>query len=103
MSFDDIHAEDYGWISRLTVQQDGTAVDISGFSTKQMIFIDPSGTATTKSASFYSDGTDGIIEYTVEDGLVDAPGWWKVFGRVSGGTSEITTDYIDFQVLARED
>lgn len=103
MSFDDIHAEDYGWVINLTVTQDDEAIDISGFSNRQMIFIDPNNTATTKIATFYSDGTDGKIKYTVEDGLIDTPGWWKVFVRLISGISEITTDSIHFKVLARED
>lgn len=103
MSWTDIHVDDYGWIGKLTLKQDGTAVDLSGYSTLQMIFIAPDGTAATKTAAFDSDGRDGIIKYTIQNGDIDAAGDWKVFARVAGGGAEITTNFISFHVQERED
>jgi len=58
---------------------DGITVDVSGF------FIAPSGNATTKTATFTTDGTDNVIKYTVDYGLVNAAGWWNVFNAAVFG------------------
>lgn len=103
MSYTDIFVDDFGWVAKLTVEQDGTAVDISAYTTTQMIFIDPSGTATTKTAAFDTDGSDGVLAYTVEDGLIDTAGGWRVFARIAVDGAEITTQPHSFVVEARPD
>lgn len=103
MSYTDIHVDDYGWVATVTIQQDGTALDISAFTTLQLGFVNPSGAVTLKTAEFDSDGTDGVLTYTVEDGLIDTVGGWKVFGRIASDTAEITTESHAFVVEARED
>lgn len=81
---------DIGVTVRLTIvdDADGSAVDISAATTKQIIFVSPSGTSTTRTASFTTDGTDGQIEYVTVDGAVNAEGEWRVQGLVifGGGT-----------------
>jgi hypothetical protein len=103
MSFDNIVVGDYGQVAKLTfIDVDtSTAADISAYSTTiQMVFTDPSGTKTAKVAAFDSDGTDGIIKYTIDSGLFDAAGWWKVRGRVLSGAAELTSVEYNFEVLA---
>lgn len=102
MSFDKIVAGDYGQTAQITIidVDTGSAADISGYaSTIQMIFTDPGGTETAKTATFATDGTDGVIEYTTEDGLFDEAGWWQVRGRVQGASSKLTSEQHSFQVL----
>lgn len=103
MSWTHIHVDDYGWVGKLTVQQDGSAVDISSYTTRQFVFTDPAGTTTAKSASFDSDGTDGILKYTIEDGLIASAGDWRVQARVSKTGVELTSDEVVFHVTARFD
>lgn len=103
MSFKNIYVGDYGQVAKITfIDVDaGTAADISSYSTtKQMIFTDPSGTVMAKTATFDTDGTDGVIKYTIESDLFDAAGWWKVRGRVSTGTTQLTTEQHQFYVSA---
>ena len=105
MSLNDIIVDDYGQIIKLTFIDVDTsaAADISTYSsTIQMIFTDPAGNNTTKTATFDSDGSDGIIKYTVEDGLIDEAGYWTVRGRVTSGTAKLTTVPHNFEVLAKE-
>lgn len=103
MSFDNIVVGDYGQIMKMTIKDVDTdaAADVSGYTTlQQMVFTDPSGTVTAKTAAFDSDGSDGIIKYTVDTGFIDAAGIWKARGRVTSGTAELTTKEIVFLVLA---
>lgn len=94
MSLDNIIKDDYGQTIELTFIDVDTnaAADISGYSTtKQMIFTAPDGTETTKTATFKTDGTDGIIEYTVESAFIDDEGGWQVRGKVSGASATLST------------
>jgi len=60
------------------VDEDGGVVNISAATTKEMIFKKSSGTVVTKTASFYTDGTDGKLVYATVDGDLDEVGTWKV-------------------------
>lgn len=102
MSLKNIVAGDYGQSIELTfVDVDShTAVDISSYaSTIQMIFTSPTGTATAKTAVFKTDGSDGIIQYTVEADFLTA-GVWTVRGRVAGDSARLTTVTHSFEVIA---
>lgn len=103
MSFDKIVVGDYGQVMKITFIDVDTdaAADISGYATTlQMVFTSPSGTVTAKTATFNTDGTDGIIKYTVESAFINAAGKWKVRGRVASGSAELTTEERFFNVLA---
>ena len=69
-------------------------MDISTATVKQFILKKPSGSVVTKTASFDTDGTDGVLKYeTVADDL-DEDGTWQLQVRlVMTGTwkSSITT------------
>jgi hypothetical protein len=102
MSFSDIVNGDYGQTAQLTFVDTDTdaAADISAYSTTiQMIFVDPDGNETAKTATFATDGSDGVIQYTVESDLFDAAGTWQVYGRVASGTARLTTEKHRFEVL----
>lgn len=102
MSLANIVKDDYGQEIQLTFIDVDTsaAADISGYSsTISMIFTSPSGASTTKTAAFEDDGTDGVISYTIESGLLDAAGQWQVRGRVSSGVATLTTARHYFDVL----
>ena len=58
----------------------------------------PSGTISTKTATFVSDGTDGKIHYTTVAGDLDETGMWKIQARVSNVTSDKRTDIGTFTV-----
>jgi len=69
-------------IKATIVDQDGAALDVSGASTLQLLFLKPNGVLETKTATLTGDGTDGVIEYvTIADDL-DVPGVWKSQGYI---------------------
>src|SRR5678815_4285948 len=85
---------------KTTIVEDGQTVDVSGVSTKQLIFKKPNGTKVTKTASFLTDGTDGIIQYLTEAGFLDTVGIWSVQGYVVfpggfDGNSDVMTFSVD--------
>lgn len=93
MSLSNIIAGDFGQVIELTFTDVDTdaAADISSYSTTiQMIFTSPAGTETAKTATFKTDGSDGIIQYTTEEDFLTA-GRWRVRGRVQSGSAKLTT------------
>lgn len=102
MSLDKIVNGDYGQSIELTfVDVDtGNAANISSYTTaKQMIFTSPSGTASTKTAAFKTDGSDGIITYTLISGDINSAGNWTVRGVVTTGSAKLSTEEHKFTVL----
>ena len=101
MSFDKIVVGDFGQVAKLTFIDVDTnaAADISGYATTiQMIFTDPVGSDTTKTATFDTGGTDGVIKYTIETGLFNKAGTWVVRGRVKGASSTLSTEKHSFKI-----
>ena len=91
----DITVGDIGTIIRLTVKENGTAVDVSSATTNQLVFKKPNGTTVSKTATFQTDGTDGVVQYTTQSGDIDVAGSWKVQANLvlsswSGRTQPIT-------------
>lgn len=104
MSWDKIVAGDFGQTGQLTVLDVDTeaAADVSAYSTSQeMIFRDPDGNEETKTAAFATDGSDGVVEYTLADGDVpeDQPGHWDVRVVVTSGSAQLTSTWLPFTVL----
>jgi hypothetical protein len=59
-----------GFVIELTIMNNGKPMDISSAQSTLMIFQDPSGITTQKTAVFSTDGTNGKIRYvTVDDDL----------------------------------
>lgn len=102
MSLDNIIAGDFGQIIKLTFIDVDTdeAADISGYDdTKQMLLTDPDGNVSTLTAAFDSDGTDGIIKYTVASDVIDEGGEWHIRGRViDTSNKQLTTRQHAFYV-----
>lgn len=73
---------------KLTVQEDGAAIDISAATTKTIYIKKPSGTVVTATATFFTDGTEGIVYYDSVLGDIDESGLFRVQGKViiAGGT-----------------
>lgn len=103
MMWANIHKDDYGWTGRLRIVQDRVAQNISTYTTRQFIFRKPDGTTVTKSATFATDGADGVLQYTVENGLIDSAGIWHVQARISKAGSALTSESVPFTVTARLD
>jgi hypothetical protein len=76
----------------ITITEDCVAIDISGATSKLIYFTKPSGEVLTKTSSFVTDGTDGLIHYQTIDGDLDESGVWKIQARIElpGGGSHGT-------------
>ena len=84
---DDIHVGDIGTRFIVTIEEDGSFVDISTASVKEIFLKARNGLLKTFTAGFISDGTDGKIFYDTLTGDLDEEGSWTIQARVvfSGG------------------
>lgn len=83
-----VRQDDIGTVFKVTFYEGGAVVDLSSASAKTIHFEKPDGTTSSKTASFLTDGTDGILSYTTASGDLNQVGTWKIAGEVtlSGGT-----------------
>lgn len=88
-------------IHRMTiVDQDNAGVDVSGATLKTIIFRKPDGTTVTKTATFFTDGTDFIIEYQALTADHDVAGPWCKQARVTITSGDWYSTIVDFPVAA---
>ena len=89
-----VRVGDVGAAIRLTVERDGTAVDISGAGTKQILVYNPDGVlAATLTGGFYTNGSDGILTATSTSACFDRAGRWVLVAYIaslSGWTGHST-------------
>lgn len=78
MSEGEIRLGDVGTVFEATIKDGSTVVDISGATTKQLIFKGPSGSSKTKEGAFTTTGTDGKLRYTTVAGDLDQAGVWSL-------------------------
>lgn len=86
-----VHVGAIGLVIRLTiVDQDGSALNVSTSTEKEILLQGPEDTAATaKTAVFYTDGSDGIIQYTTTSADdLDHEGQWQAqaYCLLSGGS-----------------
>jgi hypothetical protein len=94
----EVHYEDIG-VRFIVTLKDGTdIVDVSSASPKQIKFHKPDGTVVTKTADFYTDGTDGKITYITESGDINQVGNWKLQSFVGLGSYRFHSDVGRFTV-----
>lgn len=98
MAKQEIHVADIGTVVEITVKEDSTIVDLSGATTKQIVFMKPTGSTLTKTASFVTDGTDGKIKYATIAGDLDVHGDWKVQAILVFPSGTWHSSAHDFQV-----
>ena len=94
----EIHVNNVGTLFKVTIYDGTTAVDVSTATTKQIIFKKPNGESVTKTALFYTDGSDGIIQYTSVAGDLDVKGVWKIQAFVDMTAGDFYSDWGDFIV-----
>ena len=95
----EIHKGDVATIMRvMIVDQDGVAVDLSGATTKDILFIGP-GRKITKETSFQTDGTNGVLDYVIVEGDISAFGKWTKQWHIILPTGEWHTTAVEFPVL----
>lgn len=99
-----IHVGDIGTELTMTITENGSFVDISGAQSKDFHFEKPGGNEIIKSASFVTDGSDGQLQYTVQDGDLDESGLWAIQAEIvdsEGNTfhSDIKTFQVDENII----
>jgi hypothetical protein len=94
----EIHKDDIGTRFQVTIMDGSSVVDVSTATTKQIILRKPDETNLTKDASFYTDGTDGIITYTTTEGDLDVAGVWQIQAYIIIGSNKWHTDIGTFRV-----
>ena len=97
MAANEIHLNDVGTQFKLTIADAGSVVDVSS-ATKTITFRKPDGTCFSKTASNFTDGTDGIIHYITESGDLDTTGTWKLQAFIDFGATEFYSDIHSFRV-----
>jgi hypothetical protein len=79
-----LHVGDYGATLEMTIEEDDAAVDISGATTIQIKLKAPDGRLLNKTATLSSDGSDGKMNYTLQQGDLSVPGKWRWQGYLAG-------------------
>jgi hypothetical protein len=94
----DIFVGDYGIPLEVTITVNGQAHDISNATQKGLTFKKPDGSSVSKTPTFKTDGTDGILSYTFEQGVLDMTGKWKFQAYVVTPTSGRHTEHGEIDV-----
>ena len=81
-----IRFDDNAWTLRLTVNEDGTPVDVSGMTLADSFrLVSPKGSAKLRTPVFTTTGVDGQLQYVVVAGDFDQVGRWRALVDVSIG------------------
>jgi hypothetical protein len=95
-----IHQSDIGTLIQIQVVDcDGTAVDISGATAKQMVLKKPNGESLTVNVDFVTTGVDGLVKYVIQSGDLDQVGSWKVQAIITVGAFIWHSNFESFKVL----
>ena len=100
MSWHYITVGDHGFDARLRLVKEGVAENISSYTERRIILRKPDGTLVTNTASFATDGADGVITFTVPEGTFNVAGAWAVRGRIMKSDVQITSEWHEFEVEA---
>jgi len=95
----EIHVGDIGTIFRITIKDGDAIVDVSNVDSKIIYLQKPDASTLAKTASLYTDGTDGIIQYVSEAGDLDQAGTWQIQAKIDFGTDVFNTNIEKFKVL----
>lgn len=86
MAANEIHISDISCRFLITIKDGDTIVDLSSATLLRIIFHKPDATVATKTATLYTDGTDGIIYYNTITGDLDQAGVWKFQAYIEFGS-----------------
>jgi len=97
---EEVHQNDVGTVFRVTIYDGSTVLDISGATTKSIIFKDADGTIVTQDGTFTTDGTDGQLEYVTIAGDLTVLGKWKLQSYVVLPSGSWKSNIVNFRVYA---
>ncbi len=94
-----VHVNDVGTVFKATViDENGSIVDVSTMQSGTFFFKKPDGTKIQKTASIYTNGTDGILSYVTVAGDINMNGLWSLQSQVVFSGQTYFTDIYDFRV-----
>ena len=91
---DQIFVSDIGTEFRVTVTDDGVAVDLSSAVEILFIFRKPDGTTLEVNGELYTTGVDGIVYYNTVAGDIDQSGVYKLQVRVTISSGNVFSSSI---------
>lgn len=77
----------------IEITENGSVVDISTATAKELLLKNPSGTEVAKTAEFVSDGSDGKVKYTILVGDIDQTGLWEMRAKITFSPTKIFYSY----------
>jgi hypothetical protein len=84
---------------RFTIRnQDGVIEDVSAATAMILTIKKVGGAPVDKTLTFTGDGTDGQVKYTTLASDLDAPGIWRIQGKITLATVVYYTDLLSFEV-----
>ncbi len=105
-NFEFIYKDAYGYQLRGSLEQYDEATetwldaDISSFTTTEFKIEKPDGSSVVVTATFETDGTDGVLIYTlpVNSTLFNQVGWYRLQAIVSNSVQYFPTSEVGFNV-----
>lgn len=97
----DIHMHDVGTVFQITITDSGSPVNLSsGISASNVVLLrKPDGTIITGSATYVTNGTDGLIKYIVSGSdVLNQSGTWQLSANVNTSTGKWTATSVGFTV-----
>ena len=98
MAANEVHLGDVGTLFEVTIEDNGSVVDISLATTKEIIFKQHNSGLLVVDATFVTDGTNGKLKYSFVSGDCDVAGVWKIQGEVILPGGEWSSDIDEFVV-----
>jgi len=94
----EIHKGDIGTLFKLTLYDRSTIVNLQAATAKTIVFKNPKGITTSKTATFATDGTDGIIQYRTVSGDLSVAGKWQIQAVVTFPDGKWSSSIVEFVV-----
>jgi hypothetical protein len=94
----EIHLNDVGTRFLATIKDNGVVVNVSGAPLINFTFKKPDDSLSVKTATLYTNGTDGKIYYDTVTGDLNQAGLYKLQGKVTLVNGTFYTDIYTFQV-----
>lgn len=98
---EEIHVGDVGTVFQVTLKNGTTVVDLSSITltSKGFYFESPSGVVLAQPVSFATDGSDGILEYTIPLAVLYEAGVHRLQVFITTATQSWKSSIAEFSVF----
>lgn len=106
MAANEIHVGDIGTVLRTTLLEvpagstTAVPVNLSTATSIRLVFVNPKKRRFVVNALLTTDGSNGQVEYTTQEGDLDVSGRWRMQAVVEMSGRSWSSDIITFQVMA---